>query len=172
MTWQSSSIDKLGLTITPHQLVSKVSATAVKNTVLMVVSVTDSNAQHAANIANGYGSILGGYVAKLENLSNDPTVGPLVQIVAKASPESATASGFPTWMALFGALVMGASFAARDHLVPRTFRHQGAVAPPGGGDHRVRRHRQAAQNPSTRLRRQRRRRHSTSARNSSRGHCA
>jgi receptor protein-tyrosine kinase len=33
-------IDKLGLTITPHQLVSKVSATAVKNTVLMVVSVT------------------------------------------------------------------------------------------------------------------------------------
>jgi capsular polysaccharide biosynthesis protein len=100
-------IDKLGLTITPHQLVSKVSATAVKNTVLMVVSVTDSNAQHAANIANGYGSILGSYVAKLENLSNDPTVGPLVQVVAKASPESATASGYPAWMILFGALVMG-----------------------------------------------------------------
>src|SRR5947209_1591968 len=87
-----SVIDKLGLTLTPQQLVSKVSATAVKNTVVMMVSFTDSNAQHAANIANGYGSVLGAYVAKLENVSNDPTVGPLVQVVAKASPATATAS--------------------------------------------------------------------------------
>jgi capsular polysaccharide biosynthesis protein len=101
-----SVIDKLGLTATPQQLVSKVSATAVKNTVLMVVSVTDSNAQHAANIANGYGSVLGAYVAKLENVSNDPTVGPLVQVVAKASPATAIASGYPTWMVAFLALVM------------------------------------------------------------------
>jgi capsular polysaccharide biosynthesis protein len=100
-----SVIDKLGLTVTPQQLVSKVSATAVKNTVLMIVSVTDSNAQHAANIANGYGSVLGAYVAKLENVSNDPTVGPLVQVVAKASPATATASGYPTWMVAFAALV-------------------------------------------------------------------
>jgi len=99
-------IDKLGLTLTPQQLVSKVSATAVKNTVLMVVSVTDSNAQHAANIANGYGSVLGAYVAKLENVSNDPTVGPLVQVVAKASPATATASGYPFWMVMFGALML------------------------------------------------------------------
>jgi capsular polysaccharide biosynthesis protein len=102
-----SVIDKLGLTVTPQQLVSKVSASAVKNTVLMIVSVTDSNAQHAANIANGYGSVLGAYVAKLENVSNDPTVGPLVQVVAKASPATATASGYPAWMVAFGALVMG-----------------------------------------------------------------
>jgi capsular polysaccharide biosynthesis protein len=101
-----SVIDKLGLTVTPQQLVSKVSATAVKNTVLMIVSVTDSNAQHAANIANGYGSVLGAYLAKLENVSGDPTVGPLVQVVAKASPATATASGYPTWMIAFVALVM------------------------------------------------------------------
>ena len=101
-----SVIDKLGLTVTPQQLVSKVSAAAVKNTVLMIVSVTDSNAQHAANIANGYGSVLGAYVAKLENVSNDPSVGPLVQVVAKASPATATASGYPTWMVVFVALVM------------------------------------------------------------------
>ena len=104
-------IDKLGLTLTPQQLVSKVSATAVKNTVLMVVSVTDGNAQHAANIANGYGSVLGAYVAKLENVSNDPTVGPLIQVVAKASPATATASGYPWWMVMFGALVLAVSAA-------------------------------------------------------------
>jgi capsular polysaccharide biosynthesis protein len=101
-----SVIDKLGLTVTPQQLVSKVSAAAVKNTVLMIVSVTDSNAQHAANIANGYGSVLGAYVAKLENVSGDPSVGPLIQVVAKASPATATASGYPTWMVAFVALVM------------------------------------------------------------------
>jgi tyrosine-protein kinase len=99
-------IDKLGLTVTPQQLVSKVSATTVKNTVLMFVSVTDSNAQHAANIANGYGVVLGTYVAKLENVSSDPSVGPLVQVVAKASPATATVSGYPTWMVVFVALVM------------------------------------------------------------------
>jgi capsular polysaccharide biosynthesis protein len=107
-----SVIDKLGLTVTPQQLVSKVSATAVKNTVLMVVSVTDSNAQHAANIANGYGSVLGAYVAKLENVSNDPTVGPLVQVVEKASPATATASGYPIGLVAFVALVMGLLFGA------------------------------------------------------------
>lgn len=104
-------IDKLGLTITPEQLVSKVSASTVKNTVLLIVSVTDSNAQHAVNIANGYGSVINGYVAKLENLGTDPSVGQLVQVVAKASPQTATASGYPTWMVLFGALVLGVSIA-------------------------------------------------------------
>ena len=102
-------IDKLGLPVTPQELVSKVSASAVKNTVLMIVSVTDSNAQHAANIANGYGSVLGAYIAKLENVSNDPTVGPLVQVVAKASPATAIASGYPTWMVAFAALVAALS---------------------------------------------------------------
>lgn len=104
-------IDKLGLNITPEQLVSKVSATAVKNTVLMIVSVTDSDAQHASNIANGYGSVLGSYIAKLENVANDPTVGPLVQVVEKASPATATASGFPTSMLAVAAIVFGGSAA-------------------------------------------------------------
>jgi capsular polysaccharide biosynthesis protein len=96
-------IDKLGLTVTPQQLVSQVSATAVKGTVLMVVSVTDSNPQHAANIANGYGGVLGGYIAKLENVANDPNVAPLIQVVTKANPASATASGYPIWMVMFAA---------------------------------------------------------------------
>jgi capsular polysaccharide biosynthesis protein len=94
-------IDKLGLSVTPQQLVSQVSATQVKGTVLMVISVTDSNAQHAANIANGYGGVLGNYIAKLENLDNDPNVRPMVQVVTKASPASAEASGYPIWMVMF-----------------------------------------------------------------------
>ena len=85
---------------------------------LMIVSVTDSNAQHAANIANGYGSVLGAYVAKLENVSNDPSVGPLVQVVAKASPATATASGYPTWMVVFAVLVRGTLTRRRGLIVP------------------------------------------------------
>jgi capsular polysaccharide biosynthesis protein len=91
-------IDKLGLAVTPRQLASQVSATPVKNTVLIVVSVTDSNAQHAANIANGYGEVLGGYVAKLENVINNPDIPPLVQVVTTANPADAEVSGIPMWM--------------------------------------------------------------------------
>lgn len=96
-------IDKLGLTETPEQLVSKVSATTVKDTVLMVVSVTDSDSQRAANIANGYGGVLGGYVAKLENVENNPDIPPLVQVVTQADPATAVVAGFPTWMVAFAA---------------------------------------------------------------------
>ncbi len=104
-------IDKLGLSVTPQQLVSNVSASVVKNTVLMVISVTDSNAQHAANIANGYGGVLGNYIAKVENVSGDPNVGPLVEVVTKASPASAEVSGYPTSMVVLVAVVL-ALFAA------------------------------------------------------------
>jgi capsular polysaccharide biosynthesis protein/Mrp family chromosome partitioning ATPase len=96
-------IDKLSLNVTPQQLVSHVSATTVKDTVLMVVSVTDSNPQHAANIANGYGDVLGTYVAKLENASNNPDIPPLVQVVTKANPASAKVSGYPMSMVVFAA---------------------------------------------------------------------
>ncbi|OBG26721.1 hypothetical protein A5764_04755 [Mycobacterium sp. 852002-51057_SCH5723018] len=99
-------IDKLGLSVTPQQLVSQVSATTVKDTVLMVISVTDSNAQRAANIANGYGDVLGAYVAKLENVGNDPNMPPLVQVVTKANPASATVSGFSMGTAAFMAVVV------------------------------------------------------------------
>jgi capsular polysaccharide biosynthesis protein len=99
-------VDKLGLNITAQQLASKVSATVVKNTVLIVVSVNDSDAQHAANIANGYGQVLPTYVAKLENVVGDPKVGPLVQVVTKANPASAKASGYPTSLVAFAAFTI------------------------------------------------------------------
>jgi capsular polysaccharide biosynthesis protein/Mrp family chromosome partitioning ATPase len=105
-------IDKLGLGVTPQQLVTKVSATSVKNTVLMVVSVTDSNPQHAANIANGYASVLPAYLAKIENVAGDPNVGPLVEVVTKANPASAKASGLSTSTLLSVALVLALLAAA------------------------------------------------------------
>jgi capsular polysaccharide biosynthesis protein len=105
-------IDKLGLTVTPQQLVSQVSAATVKNTVLMVVSVTDSNPQHAANIANGYGAVLGNFVARLENVINNPDIPPLVQVVARANPASAEVSGTPMWMVVFAAGAMALLIAA------------------------------------------------------------
>ncbi|WP_324674674.1 Wzz/FepE/Etk N-terminal domain-containing protein [Mycobacterium sp. 663a-19] len=105
-------IDKLGLKMTPRQLSSRVSASYVKNTVLMVVSVTDPDPQRAANIANEYGNLLGAYIAKLENVSNDPNYPPLIQVVAKANPASVKHSGFPTWMVAFAAGAMALFVAA------------------------------------------------------------
>ena len=99
-------VDKLGLNITAQQLASKVSATPVKSTVLIDVSITDSNAQHAANIANGYGDVLATYIAKIENVAGDPRVGPLVKVVTRADPASAKVSGYPTSMVAFAALTM------------------------------------------------------------------
>lgn len=105
-------VDRLGLNIAAQQLASKVSATPVKNTVLIDVSITDSNAQHAANIANGYGDVLATYIAKIENISGDPRVGPLVQVVTRADPASAEVSGYPTSMVAFAALTLALLVAA------------------------------------------------------------
>ncbi|MGO9101824.1 MAG: hypothetical protein ACLP9Y_21120 [Mycobacterium sp.] len=105
-------VDKLGLNITAQQLASKVSATPVKSTVLLDVSITDSNAQHAANIANGYGDVLATYIAKIENVQGDPRVGPLVKVVTRADPASAKVSGYPTSMVAFAALTMALLVAA------------------------------------------------------------
>jgi tyrosine-protein kinase len=104
-------IDKLGLSESPQQLVSQVTASTVKDTVLMVVSVTDSNAQRASNIANGYAEVLGTYVAKLENVATDPNVPALVQVVTKADPAGAQVSGFPTSMVAFLAFGLALSAA-------------------------------------------------------------
>jgi capsular polysaccharide biosynthesis protein len=105
-------VDRLGLNITAQQLASKVSAATVKNTVLIDVSITDSNAQHAANVANGYGDVLATYIAKIENVSGDPRVGPLVKVVTRADPASAKVSGYPTSMVAFAALTMAVLVAA------------------------------------------------------------
>lgn len=103
-------IDRLKLSTTPQQLVSQVSASTVKDTVLMVVSVTDANPERAANIANAYGDVLNSYVAKIEYVDNNPDIPPLVQVVTRANPATAISAAYPLWQlttaALIGALVM------------------------------------------------------------------
>ena len=164
-------IDKLGLNITAQQLASKVSATSVKSTVLMVVSVTDSNAQHAANIANGYGDVLATYIAKIENLAGDPKVGPLVKVVTRA--RSGQRQGF--WISDVDGRVRGAHLGSARcgqlDLVPGTLRQQSEVATPGRGNHRMRHRRQAAQNRERSVPMATSAKHSTSLRNSNRRHC-
>ncbi|MGW4101272.1 Wzz/FepE/Etk N-terminal domain-containing protein [Mycobacterium sp. NPDC004974] len=104
-------IDRLKLTLSPQELVSQVSASTVKDTVLMVVSVTDASPERAANIANGYGDVLDSYVAKIEYIDNNPDIPPLVQVVARANPATAVATGFPLWLVGAAALTFGLSVA-------------------------------------------------------------
>jgi capsular polysaccharide biosynthesis protein len=103
-------IDRLGLNRTPQQLVSQVSASTVKDTVLMVISVTDPSPERAVNIANAYGDVLNSYVAKIEYIDNNPDIPPLVQIVTRAYPAAAVSTAYPLWQlitaAVFGALVV------------------------------------------------------------------
>jgi capsular polysaccharide biosynthesis protein len=103
-------IDRLGLKLTPQQLVSQVSASTVKDTVLMVVSVTDPSAERAANIANAYGDVLNSYVAKIEYVDNNPDIPPLVQVVTRANPATTVSTGYPLWqitsVAVVGALAV------------------------------------------------------------------
>lgn len=86
-------IDKLALAESPGELVNKVDGEIVKDTVLVTVSVTDDNAQRAANIANTYGEVFGQYIATVENVSNDPDIPPLVVIVKAATAETAVKGG-------------------------------------------------------------------------------
>ncbi|MET4428232.1 capsular polysaccharide biosynthesis protein [Mycolicibacterium sp. 624] len=98
-------IDRLGLTLTPQQLVSQVSASTVKDTVLMVVSVTDGSPERAVNIANAYGDVLNSYVAKLEYIDNNPDIPPLVQVVTRANPATVVSTAIPLWLIITAAVV-------------------------------------------------------------------
>jgi capsular polysaccharide biosynthesis protein len=98
-------IDRLGLNLTPQELVNQVSASTVKDTVLMVVSVTDPNLERATNIANAYGDVLNSYVAKIEYIDNNPNIPPLVQVVTRANPATAVSAGYPLWQIITAAFV-------------------------------------------------------------------
>lgn len=107
-----SVIDKLQLHTTPADLESKVTAANIKDTVIIVVSATDSDAQEAANIANGYTSTFGRYVAEMENVADDPTVKPLVTVVKTASADTATPQGYSASVIYGAALALALALAA------------------------------------------------------------
>lgn len=89
-------IDDLGLTMTPDELTSKINAAQVPKTVLLALTVTDSSAQRAANIARTYGDNFPQYVARLETPvgSNEPVSA--VTVIQKAEvPTSPTSPNTP-----------------------------------------------------------------------------
>ena len=100
-----SVVDKLGLSMSPTELAGRVSASTVKDTVIIVLSAKDSDPQQAANIANGYASVFASYVAKVENVQNDPNVPPLVTVINAASADTAVRGGYSLTMTLLFALI-------------------------------------------------------------------
>ncbi|MCM3896991.1 Wzz/FepE/Etk N-terminal domain-containing protein [Gordonia sputi] len=100
-----SVVDKLGLSMSPTELEGRVSASTVKDTVIIVLSAKDSDPQQAANIANGYASVFASYVAKVENVQNDPNVPPLVTVINAASADTAVRGGYSLPMTLVFALI-------------------------------------------------------------------
>lgn len=99
-------IDRLGLTESASEMVEKVSGDIVKDTVLVTISVTDPDAQRAANIANTYGEVFGEYVATVENVGADPNMSPLVVIVKAATAEAAVEGGQSIWFLLAIGLII------------------------------------------------------------------
>ncbi|WP_223205496.1 Wzz/FepE/Etk N-terminal domain-containing protein [Gordonia jinghuaiqii] len=101
-----SVIDTLSLPVSTTELVSKVSAENIKDTVIIVVTATDPDPQQAANIANGYAGVFGRYVARMENVEYDPAVKPLVTVVKTASGDTAVRSGYSTGLVMSVAVLL------------------------------------------------------------------
>ena len=85
-------VKKLNLSITPEELSEMVSASAPLDTVLIVLTVTDTDPQRAADIANAVAKQFGVTVAKLElqGIGSDSPV--KVSTVLNAVPASSPAS--------------------------------------------------------------------------------
>jgi capsular exopolysaccharide synthesis family protein len=98
-------IDDLGLSMTPEELSTEVTASQVPKTVLVDLSVTDTSATRAADIANAYASAFVSYVARLETPVGAATPTSVVTVIQNAeAPTSPTAPNMPLNVAL-GAVV-------------------------------------------------------------------
>lgn len=95
-------IERLSLPESPGELIAKTTASIAQDTVLLQISVTDPDAQHAADIANGYGEEMAAYIAEMENI-RDPDIAPLAVQLAPAQADAAVSSGMgPTFLAAIG----------------------------------------------------------------------
>ncbi|WP_082965567.1 Wzz/FepE/Etk N-terminal domain-containing protein [Gordonia sp. 852002-51296_SCH5728562-b] len=108
-------IDRLGLQTTPAELMNSVSATTIPRTVLVNVSVKNSNPRVAVQIANTVSSEFIGYVRQLETPAGQSQPRSMVTQVSKAD-ESAVSS-FPNTVncilyGLLAGLVVGVIAAA------------------------------------------------------------
>jgi succinoglycan biosynthesis transport protein ExoP len=85
-------IEKLKLDLTPEELAQKISASAPLDTVLITITVTDSNPQMAANIANAVADQFGETVGILElrglGVDSPVKVSTVKNAIAASSPSS------------------------------------------------------------------------------------
>jgi capsular polysaccharide biosynthesis protein len=100
-------VDRLGLDTSAHDLATKVNAAPIRDTVIINVSVTDRDAQLAADIANTYGTVFATYVARVEAVAPTADIPPLVTIVKPAAAENAVASRPSMWLLLSLAAALG-----------------------------------------------------------------
>ncbi|MCJ0904097.1 polysaccharide biosynthesis tyrosine autokinase [Rhodococcus sp. ARC_M6] len=94
--------DDLGLAVSPHELVSAVTATPIDKTVLLDVTVAAESAQGAADIANAYASNFAKYVGQLEKPNGGGAASMLVSVVGNADPTEAVTSVKPVSNVIIG----------------------------------------------------------------------
>jgi capsular exopolysaccharide synthesis family protein len=99
-------IDRLGLTMTPKRLAQEIGATAVPDTVLIDVTVTDPSPSQAQRIAEAVGSEFGAMSAQLERV-NANGVSPVKVTVTQAPDLPTTASSPRLLLNLAVGLLLG-----------------------------------------------------------------
>ena len=97
-------VNQLHLKMSTEELSSKISAVAPADTVLITISVTDSNASRAADIANATADEFGKYVGALENRSDDSATPIKVSVVRRAVVPGAPFSPVKSIYLLLGLL--------------------------------------------------------------------
>ncbi len=82
-------VDEVGATVTPEVLASRTEAAGAAETVLLNVSVTDPNPDHAQRLADGFGAVLPDVVAQLETPeSGGPAQAKLTVVQPPGLPEA------------------------------------------------------------------------------------
>lgn len=96
--------DDLGLSLSPNELSSAVTATPIEKTVLLDLTVTGDSAQGAADIANAYASNFAKYVGQLEQPNGGGAPNALVSVVGMADPTEAVVGVNPFMNMVLGLL--------------------------------------------------------------------
>lgn len=119
------AIDELGLTISPEEVMSKVTATAVTGSVLLDVTVTDTDPVSARDLANSIASQTSQLVQELETSKTGGTPSATATVAGVADLPAAPST--PRWgrnlmFGLFGGLVLGLAAAVGRSALDSTVR--------------------------------------------------
>ena len=133
----SRVIDDLGLSKSPTALAGQITATAVTDTVLLDVTVTDPSAAQAQRIAESVGSQFSEMVTELETPDGDDAVSP-VRVRVTDRPDIATSPSSPQTLrnvalGLLVGLLLGAAGAIARVRLDRTVKDAEDAAELAGG---------------------------------------